>query len=391
MSRVPLWISAGLLAAAGLALIVYKVVALGYPLLPGVESRVWTVQARFTVDSYTRPVKAVLQLPSNPPGFVILDENFVSRGFGLAVVEEEIWREAQWAIREAAGRQTFYYRAVVTPDPSVQDADTPGPVLFATLILFAFQLYGDFSGYSTIARGSARVFGIDLMENFKRPYFAKSVAEFWRRWHISLSGWLHDYVYYPVVFSLSRPSRTWIYASIVITFLISGLWHGAGWTYISMGAFFGIAIALGAITKKHRARLTKRLRLHNRPRLQATWQLPLTFALASVGWIFFRAATIEDVWTYLIRLPQGWQDFFANIKDINYLKETLFLGYQPSAYIITACCIVFLLAVEWIHEKYPKLLSPKSLFVRSFAITLVVALIIVFGEFNSKEFIYFQF
>jgi hypothetical protein len=133
VSRVPLWISAGLLAAAGLALIVYKVVALGYPLLPDVESRVWTVQARFTVDSYTRPVKAVLQLPSNPPGFVILDENFVSRGFGLAVVEEEIWREAQWAIREAAGRQTFYYRAVVTPDPSVQDADTPGPVVIESL------------------------------------------------------------------------------------------------------------------------------------------------------------------------------------------------------------------------------------------------------------------
>ena len=128
MSRVPLWISAALLASVGLALMFYKVMVLGYPLLPAAESHVWTVQARFTVDSYTRPVKAVLQLPSSPPGFVILDENFVSRGFGLSVVEEGIWREAQWAIREAAGRQTFYYRAVVTPDPSVQDFDTPGPI-----------------------------------------------------------------------------------------------------------------------------------------------------------------------------------------------------------------------------------------------------------------------
>ena len=90
------------------------------------------MQARFTVDSYTRPVKAVLQLPSKPPGYVILDENFVSRGFGLAVVEEGIWREAQWAIREAAGRQTFYYRAVVTPDASIQDADAPGPITVET-------------------------------------------------------------------------------------------------------------------------------------------------------------------------------------------------------------------------------------------------------------------
>jgi hypothetical protein len=128
MSRLPLWISAGLLAAVGLALMIYKVVAIGYPLLPAAESHVWTVQARFTVDSYTRPVKAVLQLPSKPPGYAILDENFVSRGFGLAIVEEGIWREAQWAIREAAGRQTFYYRAVVTPDASIQDADEPGPV-----------------------------------------------------------------------------------------------------------------------------------------------------------------------------------------------------------------------------------------------------------------------
>jgi len=128
VSRVPLLISAGLIAAAGLALMIYKIVALGYPILPASESDVWTVQARFTVDSYTRPVKAILQLPSNPPGFVILDENFVSRGFGLNVVEEGIWREAQWAIREAAGRQTFYYRAIVAADPSIQDVDQPGPI-----------------------------------------------------------------------------------------------------------------------------------------------------------------------------------------------------------------------------------------------------------------------
>ena len=129
MSRIPLWISAGLLAAVGLGLMAYKVVVLGYPLLPATESHVWTVQARFTIDSYTRPVKAVLQLPSKPPGFVILDENFVSRGFGLNLTEEGIWREAQWAIRQAAGRQTFYYRAVVTPDASVEDTDPPGPIV----------------------------------------------------------------------------------------------------------------------------------------------------------------------------------------------------------------------------------------------------------------------
>ena len=116
MKKLPLYLTAGFLAAVGLAMIGYKVSVLGFPLRPKSESSVWTVQARFTVDGHTRPVKAILQILSSPPGFTVLDENFVSRGFGLTIVEEEAAREAQWAIRRAAGRQTFYYRAVVTPE-----------------------------------------------------------------------------------------------------------------------------------------------------------------------------------------------------------------------------------------------------------------------------------
>lgn len=119
MKKAPLWVSVGLLTASGLGLTLYKVVVFGFPLWPAEESQVWTVQARFTVDSYTRPIKVVLQIPFQPPGFAILDENFVSRGFGLTIVHEESGREAHWAIRQAAGRQTFYYRAVVTPDASL--------------------------------------------------------------------------------------------------------------------------------------------------------------------------------------------------------------------------------------------------------------------------------
>lgn len=125
MKKAPLWISAGLLTAAGLGLALFKVSSFGFPLRPTDESQVWTVQARFTIDSYTRPVKAVLQIPSHPPGFTILDENFVSRGFGLTIVEDEGGREAQWAIREAAGQQTFYYRAVVTTDESRSGSVAP--------------------------------------------------------------------------------------------------------------------------------------------------------------------------------------------------------------------------------------------------------------------------
>jgi hypothetical protein len=134
LKRAPLWISAGLLTVAGLGLMLYKVVAFGFPLRPAEESRLWTVQARFTVDSSTRPVKVVLKIPFEPPGFAILDENFVSRGFGLSLVEEEDTREAQWAIREAAGRQTFYYRATVTLDQGRETGmGDPGPVEVTSL------------------------------------------------------------------------------------------------------------------------------------------------------------------------------------------------------------------------------------------------------------------
>ncbi len=118
MKKLPLYLTVGVLVAVGLALISYKVRVLGFPLQPERESSIWTVQARFTVDGHTRPVKAILQILSSSPGFTVLDENYVSRGFGLTIVEEEGAREAQWAIRRAAGRQTFYYLAVVTPELS---------------------------------------------------------------------------------------------------------------------------------------------------------------------------------------------------------------------------------------------------------------------------------
>jgi len=134
VKRAPLWISVGLLTAAGLGLALYKVVVFGFPLRPAEESQLWTVQARFTVDSYTRPVKVVLQIPFQPPGFAILDENFVSRGFGLTIVHGEGGREAHWAIRQAAGRQTFYYRALITPDRTLTGSlERPGPVEVSSL------------------------------------------------------------------------------------------------------------------------------------------------------------------------------------------------------------------------------------------------------------------
>ena len=128
-------------------------------------------------------------------------------------------------------------------------SNVSGNQLLVATFLFAFQLYADFSGYSDIAIGTAKLFGFKLMRNFSYPYFSRSIEEFWRRWHISLSTWLRDYLYYPLIFSRKRKTRTWIYISTFITFVLIGLWHGAGWNYIFMGAIFGFYLVLGLIIK----------------------------------------------------------------------------------------------------------------------------------------------
>ena len=267
----------------------------------------------------------------------------------------------------------------------------PGPTVLITAILFAFQLYGDFSGYSSIAKGSARVFGYELVENFERPFFAKSVAEFWNRWHISLSSWLRDYVYMPLIFSVRRRSRLWMYTCIVITFLVSGLWHGAGWTYIGMGAVFGISIALGAYTKPLRDRFVSFIRLQRTPWLRRCIQIAITFTIVCIGDVFFRAPSIQAVGLLFQRLFVQWGDVFAHASDYAYLRQFVFMGETSSVYFTTIATVFVFLGVDWVQEHHPSLLRPSSPLARAFLATLLVLLVITFGEFHSNTFIYFQF
>lgn len=127
--------------------------------------------------------------------------------------------------------------------------DVSGNQLLVATILFAFQLYADFSGYSDIAIGTAKLFGFRLMSNFSYPYFSRSIGEFWRRWHISLSTWLRDYLYYPLVFTRRKKTKVWMYISTLITFTLIGLWHGAGWNYVVMGAIFGTYLILDSLIR----------------------------------------------------------------------------------------------------------------------------------------------
>src|SRR5215467_859612 len=162
-----------------------------------------------------------------------------------------------------------------------------GLQLTVATVFFAYQIYCDFSGYSDIAIGAAQVLGFKLMENFKTPYYSRSVSEFWHRWHISLSTWFRDYLYIPL--GGSRWGMRWWILAILITFVVSGLWHGANWTFVIWGALNGFYLLFGSATKRWRDRAFGLFGLHKETFVRQAIMLTSTFVLTSVGWIVFRA------------------------------------------------------------------------------------------------------
>ena len=166
-------------------------------------------------------------------------------------------------------------------------SDFSGGALILATYFFAFQIYCDFSGYTDIARGSAQVMGYRLMENFRRPYFAKSVIDFWQRWHISLSSWFRDYVYGPLG-AKRKPKWRWYY-NLMVVFVLSGLWHGANWTFAIWGSLHGVYMVLSNATRKWRRRMTTFFRIDRHPVIQRWIQVGVTFHLVLFAWVFFRA------------------------------------------------------------------------------------------------------
>ncbi|MFR9640863.1 MAG: MBOAT family O-acyltransferase [Rikenellaceae bacterium] len=181
--------------------------------------------------------------------------------------------------------------------------DQTGSTLALAAVLFAFQIYGDFSGYSDIAIGTARLFGINLMQNFNYPYFSRDIAEFWRRWHISLSTWFRDYLYIPL--GGSRGGKWMSIRNTLIIFVVSGFWHGANWTYIAWGLFHGLLflpLLLAGKNRKHVSDVVAQGRML--PSLKEFFQMIATFALVVIGWIFFRAESISDAFAYMRGMVQ---------------------------------------------------------------------------------------
>jgi alginate O-acetyltransferase complex protein AlgI len=260
-------------------------------------------------------------------------------------------------------------------------------------IFFSFQIYCDFSGYSDIAIGSAKILGYDLMLNFRRPYFSKSIREFWKRWHISLSTWFKDYLYISLGGNRVKVSR-W-YSNLFITFLISGLWHGAKWTFVIWGALHGLYLIISIITSSFREVISKILFLNKFPALNTFKKIFITYLLTNIGWIFFRANSSEDAFFILGHLGTGLVTFFSNISNIGYIRGLFSaFGLLESEFIMAIVSIFILIGVEIVQEKYSisSLLKKKPIVLRWSFYYAISIIIMFFGVFNtSQQFIYFQF
>lgn len=245
-------------------------------------------------------------------------------------------------------------------------------MLIITAILFAFQIYGDFSGYSDIAIGTGKLFGIKLMRNFNLPYFSRSVAEFWKRWHISLNTWFVDYVYIPL--GGSREGKWKAVRNTFVIFFLSGLWHGANWTYVTWGLYHAALFLPLLVFNKKRKYADTVAEGRAIPTFKELRQVILTFILAVFGWIIFRANSIGEFWSYCTTMCTNW-----NIPDAIGGKKALFF-------------IVILLLIEWANRtrEHAFAFHIKNSYLR-WGVYLLVALACLTQAGKQVQFIYFQF
>jgi len=287
----------------------------------------------------------------------------------------------------------------------------PAASLALAVFFFTFQIYCDFSGYSDIAIGCARVLGFNLMSNFRQPYFSRSITEFWRRWHISLSTWLKDYLYIPL--GGNRKGEVRRYINLLITFLISGLWHGAAWHFVVWGALHGVFQIIGRSTAPFRNAIGRKVGLPEESRLRKAIQVCVTFTLVYFAWIFFRANTITDAFLITAKLAELPAELAGYVRGLsqNGIMTTVrtafqlrtdvtdpienFIGLKFSGLFIAVLLIsdglvrVIPNVDTWIMKK-PAVLRWAGYYV------LIITILITFllnwvSDFGSSQFIYFTF
>ncbi len=264
-------------------------------------------------------------------------------------------------------------------------------VLILAAVFFAFQIYCDFASYSMIAVGCARIMGFTLMENFNTPYFALNIKEFWRRWHISLSSWFRDYLYIPL--GGNRKGRIRKYINLMITFLVSGLWHGASFSFVVWGGLHGLYQVIGELTGGFRRKVAEKFRIKTECFSHKLLQGTVTFALVDFAWIFFRCNSLRESITYIgliISRPDPWMLVNGSFYS---------LGLSAVEFWIAIVSLLVLLLVDSIRYKKNmqlyEYLNTQSLWFRWGIYILLVVAIFLFGiygpGYDAAEFIYFQF
>lgn len=240
-----------------------------------------------------------------------------------------------------------------------------GVSLFIAAILYTIQIYCDFAGYSFIAIGAARMLGIQLMENFRRPYFATSIKDFWSRWHISLSTWFRDYVYIPL--GGNRVSKSRNISNLISTFLVSGLWHGAAYNYLIWGGLHGVS---QSIERNVKPKNTKK------GALKTFFKIVGIFFIINFLWVFFRLSSLKEIGQFFSKISSEFGSPFFHI--------SLVYG---------AVAIIILFTKDLIDEYWPslKLLNSSNFIISNVATGILIALILLLGVFDSTSFIYFQF
>ena len=258
--------------------------------------------------------------------------------------------------------------------------DLSGSTLLLGAILFTFQIYGDFSGYSDIAIGTARLFGFNLMQNFAFPFFARDIPEFWRRWHISLTTWFRDYVYIPLI--KRGTGKLWSIRNIFILFILTGLWHGASWTFIAWGALNAVYFLPFLLSKNIRSKTGVVASDSFLPGFKEIFQMLFTFGLNVFGIIFFRAENIKQAWNYINGI------FSFSFFEIPYFVG---IGYAKGLILL----IIFFMLIEWSGRRNKYALEKTNFltarYLRWGFYNFIILLIGIFMFSEKIDFIYFQF
>ncbi|MCF6365163.1 MAG: MBOAT family protein [Bacteroidales bacterium] len=346
----------------------------------------------YTIDVYKRklePTKDFIAFAAFVSFFPQLVAGPIERATNLL---PQFYKKRKFEYNKAVDglRQILWglFKKIVIADNSAQianeifnnSADYSGSTLIVGALFFTFQIYGDFSGYSDIAIGTARLFGFNLKQNFAFPYFSRDIAEFWRRWHISLSTWFRDYLYIPL-----GGSRGGIWMKIkntFIIFIVSGFWHGANWTFIVWGTLNALYFLPLLLLNKNRKNTDTVAQNRYLPNIKELLQMGTTFGLTVLAWIFFRAKSIDHALSYLSTI---------------FSKSTLTIPnfYNLKLALYTLILIFAFMFVEWIGRKEQYALANisgiKNKYIRYSFYFSIILIIMIMGNFNENQFIYFQF